>query len=945
MNPSAWSQAVSLTATITPSAATGTIVFKDSLTVIGSAPVVDGVATLVKSNLATGLHTALSGVYGGDLCTSTATSAPYSQMVGRAASSISMTSDLNPSSCGVAVKLTATLVPAGGTGRATFFDGGNLMGTATVNALTGIATLNTSNLLPGVHALTVSYPGDRNFTPSASTGPYNQTVGAAPATVALSSDANPSIWQQAVTLSASVTPATASGTVTFRDSLTTIGSAPLVDGVATLVKSNFATGAHTALTAVYGADLCTAPATSPPYSQLVTRSPSTLTLSADVNPSLCGASVKFTATLSPASGSGRITFYNSGGPIGVATLNTLTGLATLNVSNLLPGTQTLTASYPGDKNVVACVTASALNQTVGVSPTSIVLTSDLNPSIWSQAVTFTATVTPATANGTVSFKDSLGTMGSAAITDGAATFVKSNLVTGLHTAITAVYAGDGCAGPATSAPYTQTVTRSSSSTTLTSDVNPAAFAQPVKFTAVVTPAGGTGHINFFDAGNLMGIAVVNSLSGVATLNVGNLTSDTHSITATYAGDKNVGSSTSSPAYSQVIAGLLSSVAMTTDVNPSVLGQKVTMIATVTPNDATGLVTFYDGVTSIGTAAIAIDGVAILSITSLTTGNHALTAAYGGSVAYTPSTSAAMPQLVVDVPAPLVTVTYPNGGENLGVNSNVTLTWLAADAAGIVGVSLEVSRDHCATWSQIATDVPNSGSYTWMVPTPGTNADLTPEFTAWFRVTAQDSAGYDGTDTSDAPFSLFDAQTAAVITELTAETLDQGISLKWAFSNRSLFARLDLQRSVADAGPWIDIVATMREDGNSTVAIDRSAEAGQSYYYRLVGTTSTGVQAVFGPVKGTAGAPQEFALSAVWPNPTRGAFSLRFSVARPTNVRLSVLDLQGREVSVLTEGAYRPGRYQADWDGRMGRGVAPAGLYFVRLVTPEQKFVSRVVVAR
>ncbi len=130
-----------------------------------------------------------------------------------------------------------------------------------------------------------------------------------------------------------------------------------------------------------------------------------------------------------------------------------------------------------------------------------------------------------------------------------------------------------------------------------------------------------------------------------------------------------------------------------------------------------------------------------------------------------------------------------------------------------------------------------------------------------------------------------------------------------------------------------------------MADDPTAEPGRSYWYRLLGTTGTGAEQVFGPVQGTARAPREFALSSAWPNPTRGPLTLQFTMARSARVELSVIDVAGREVSVLTHGDYAPGRYQVSWDGRAERGPVPAGLYFVRFATPGRAFVSRVVVTR
>jgi len=129
-----------------------------------------------------------------------------------------------------------------------------------------------------------------------------------------------------------------------------------------------------------------------------------------------------------------------------------------------------------------------------------------------------------------------------------------------------------------------------------------------------------------------------------------------------------------------------------------------------------------------------------------------------------------------------------------------------------------------------------------------------------------------------------------------------------------------------------------------VAEDLTAGEGRTYFYRLLGTTAGGTQSTFGPVQGTAAAPREFALSGAWPNPTHGSLTAAISLPRDSKVRVSVLDLQGREVAVLADGGFPAGRHEVRWDGRAGGGKAAAGLYFIRLITPDRKFVSRVAIA-
>jgi Big-like domain-containing protein len=92
-------------------------------------------------------------------------------------------------------------------------------------------------------------------------------------------------------------------------------------------------------------------------------------------------------------------------------------------------------------------------------------------------------------------------------------------------------------------------------------------------------------------------------------------------------------------------------------------------------------------------------------------------------------------------------------------------------------------------------------------------------------------------------------------------------------------------------------------------------------------------------------PREFSLDAVAPNPTAGEVQFVFATPRAATIRLTVHDVQGREVARLVDGDRPAGRQAVGWDGRVGGGPARAGLYFVRLVTPDRSFVRRLIVVR
>jgi hypothetical protein len=73
------------------------------------------------------------------------------------------------------------------------------------------------------------------------------------------------------------------------------------------------------------------------------------------------------------------------------------------------------------------------------------------------------------------------------------------------------------------------------------------------------------------------------------------------------------------------------------------------------------------------------------------------------------------------------------------------------------------------------------------------------------------------------------------------------------------------------------------------------------------------------------------LNPAMPNPFDGSTSLVFTMPSAADARLSVFDLQGREVKLLLSGAMTAGRHSAIWNGTNDNGLKlPNGVYFARL---------------
>ncbi len=106
-------------------------------------------------------------------------------------------------------------------------------------------------------------------------------------------------------------------------------------------------------------------------------------------------------------------------------------------------------------------------------------------------------------------------------------------------AIGASFTGDGVDFASSNGTGPLTVTKATSTTTVTSSVNPSDLGQMVTFTATVTSTGGTptGTVQFRNNGAVFG-SPEPLTAGVATINTLILPAGTHAITADYSGDNN-----------------------------------------------------------------------------------------------------------------------------------------------------------------------------------------------------------------------------------------------------------------------------------------------------------------------------------------------------------------------------------------------------------------------
>jgi hypothetical protein len=389
-------------------------------------------------------------------------------------------------------------------------------------------------------------------------------------------------------------------------------------------------------------------------------------LPASGNPTY-GQSVTVQATIAPSSGSGTptgsVVFTVDGSAKPGVTLSA--GAAQLVLPGLAGGAHTVTAAYGGDSSYASSSTIGTLTITVQPAADTATLTSSATGSVNAGTnVTFTATIVSsagtATPTGNVIFSDGSTQLSTIAVSSGAASYSTTTLTVGSHS-ITAAYSGDPNFASATSNTVTQGVTEAPVATTTTlqqtipATGNPT-YGQSVTVQATIAPASGsgtpTGSVVFtVDGSAKPGVTLS---AGSAQLILSTLPGGAHSVSAAYSGDSTYGASSTSSALTITVQPAADSVSLTSSASGSInAGANVTFTATIVPAAGTaaptGNVIFQDGTTQLGAIALS-GGTAAYSTTTLTAGNHSITAAYSGDANYASATSGVVTQAVT-APAP------------------------------------------------------------------------------------------------------------------------------------------------------------------------------------------------------------------------------------------------------------------------------------------------------
>jgi len=517
------------------------------------------------------------------------------------------------------------------------------------------------------------------------------------ATVTVTSSPNPSVFGQNFTFTASVTPEVGTGTLPTTDTVTFyLDSDPAVtvnlngNSTATFNPLNyfspnttyFAPGNHT-VTAIFNADghdvsfLTTEQGSA---TQVIAQASSAITISSTPNNPIPGQTVTVTATVSaapPGAGTptGTVAFsldgLNLSGTVTYATVGS-TLVATETLPFLTASLHRVRATYSGDTFFKGTSTGSDYLVNVAKGEPTVLLSANPVPSpgsVFGQPVTFSVTLSgPITPTGTVTFYNNAvvqaDILGTGTLVNGSLTIPATSVLgVGTTHVINITYSGDTSYNAVATTPATgfvqvggsinpYTVSKASTTPTLTASTSTATFGQPVTFTVsvgVVSPGAGTptGTVTFSDTYNGTTTVLTPSpaLNGsdIATLTANKFAAGVHLITASYSGDSNfssskTGSTVATGAWSLAVAVATVTTVTSSTGSPSIYGQSVTFTAAVAAQaPATGnpsspdTVLFSDTLngitTNYGPFTLNNSGIATLPISTLGVGTHTIKATF------------------------------------------------------------------------------------------------------------------------------------------------------------------------------------------------------------------------------------------------------------------------------------------------------------------------------
>lgn len=163
-----------------------------------------------------------------------------------------------------------------------------------------------------------------------------------------------------------------------------------------------------------------------------------------------------------------------------------------------------------------------------------------------------------------------------------------------------------------------------------------------------------------------------------------------------------------------------------------------------------------------------------------------------------------------ITSPNIQVTAPNGDESWAVGSTEAITWNAVN--GINNVNIEFSTNSGTTWQPVASNLPNTSSYPWLIPSAISNT---------CRVRVSDASNFLTKDISDANFAIV-APEFRITAPNGNENWYAGTTrtISW-IDNQGIIPQIKIELSIDGGTTWSIIHSNTNNNGSYRWTIPNS----------------------------------------------------------------------------------------------------------------------------
>jgi hypothetical protein len=292
-----------------------------------------------------------------------------------------------------------------------------------------------------------------------------------------------------------------------------------------------------------------------------------------------------------------------------------------------------------------------------------------------------------------------------------------------------------------------------------------------------------------------------------------------------------------------------------------------------------------------------------------------------------------------------TLVSPINGQWL-TNTSVVLNWspVTFDAKSPVQYILQVDTN--TTFTTSISDTTNRTSDTLTL--------LQDRY--YWRVKAFDLAGNQGAFSSHDSFGV--DNTSPSVPNLISPTAnailtDSFVRFYWNKSSDNVSGVRNYRIQIANNSSFISPIDTtitdttiLRKLRDTTYywkvkSIDRANNESDWSTTRNFSVQTTGIEEML-----VSELPITFSLSQIKPNPFSQYTSITYGVPYATKVKLSIYDITGNEICILSNRTHSPGWYNIRWDCRDNKGsLYSSGVYFVRLETDDIRIIKKILLFR